>query len=58
MGNSNDFSPKVIEAVTAKAQWYDEIVMPKILEAYRLLHTCTKNLYDLMIKKSVIKEDP
>lgn len=58
MGNSNDFSPKLIEAVTAKAQWYDETVMPKILETYRLLHTCTKNLYDLMIKKSVIKEDP
>ncbi len=58
MGNSNDFSPKLIEAVTAKAQWYDEIVMPKILETYRLLHTCTKNLYDLLIKKSIIKEDP
>lgn len=58
MGNSNDFSPKVIEAIAAKAQWYDETVIPKILETYRLLHTCTKNLYDLLIKKSVIKEDP
>lgn len=58
MANPVEFSQKVLEAIDARAQWYEETVMPKILEDYRLVHTCVRNFYDLMIKKSIIKEDP
>lgn len=58
MENPNDFSQQVISAVEAKTEWYNSTVMPQLLESYRLLHSCVKNLYELMIKKSVIKADP
>ncbi|MBD5440498.1 MAG: hypothetical protein HDR33_05715 [Treponema sp.] len=58
MANPIEFSQKVLEAIDARAQWYEENVMPKILDNYRLMHTCVRNFYDLMIKKSLIKEDP
>ena len=58
MENPNDFSQQVIDAVQAKTEWYNSTIMPQILDDYRLLHTCVKNLYDLMIKKSIIKSDP
>ena len=58
MANPIEFSQKVLEAIDARTQWYEENVMPKILDNYRLMHTCVRNFYDLMIKKSLIKEDP
>lgn len=58
MAESIEFSKKVIEAVEAKIDWYNSTIIPQISENYRLFHTCVKNLYDLMIKKSLIKPDP
>ncbi|MBP5283527.1 MAG: hypothetical protein J6Y93_02550, partial [Treponema sp.] len=39
-------------------QWYDSQAMPAILENYRLLHTCVKNLFESLSKKSLITPDP
>ena len=58
MAESIEFSKKVIEAVETKIEWYNSTIIPQISENYRLFHTCVKNLYDLMIKKSLIKPDP
>ena len=58
MADSMEFSQKVIEATQAKIDWYNANVMPELVEDYRLFHTCVKNLYDLMIKKSLLKPDP
>ena len=58
MAESLEFSQKVIEASQAKIDWYNANVMPELTEDYRLFHTCIKNLYDLLIKKSLIKPDP
>ena len=58
MADSKEFSQKVIEAAQAKIDWYNSNVMPELTEDYRLFHTCVKNLYDLLIKKSLIKPDP
>ena len=58
MAESIEFSKKVIDATEAKIEWYNTTIIPQISENYRLFHTCVKNLYDLMIKKSLIKPDP
>ena len=58
MADPNEFSQKVIEAAQAKIEWYNANVMPELVENYRLFHTCVKNLYDLLIKKSLLKPDP
>lgn len=58
MAESIEFSKKVIEAAEAKIEWYNSNAIPQLSENYRLFHTCVKNLYDLLIKKSLIKPDP
>ncbi|MEE3436441.1 MAG: hypothetical protein VZQ47_12900 [Treponema sp.] len=58
MAESIEFSKKVVEAVESKTEWYNSTIIPQISENYRLFHTCVKNLYDLLIKKSLIKPDP
>lgn len=58
MADSLEFCQKVIDAAEAKIDWYNSNVMPELTDDYRLFHTCVKNLYDLLIKKSLIKPDP
>lgn len=58
MADPLEFSQKVIEATQAKIDWHNANVMPELVENYRLFHTCVKNLYDLLIKKSLLKPDP
>ena len=58
MADSIEFSQKVIDATEAKIDWYNSNVMPELTEDYRLFLACIKNLYDLLIKRSMIKPDP
>jgi len=58
MAELKEFSKQIIEAVDAKSAWFDGEVLPQMLENYRLLHTCVKNLYEFLLKKSLIKADP
>ena len=59
MDTSNeDFNSKVIAAVEAKTQWFDTFLLPKTQEAYRLHITCVNNLFDALVKKSLITPDP
>ncbi len=58
MADPIEFSKKVIDATEAKIEWYNSSAIPQLSEDYRLFHTCVKNLYDLLIKKSLIKPDP
>lgn len=53
-----DFVQTLGECITAKAQEFDSKRVPQMLESYRLLHTCEKNIFDLLVKRSLIKEDP
>lgn len=57
MENTN-FTDTLLQALDAKTQWYDSEELPRILDLYRLLHTCVKTLFDFCIKKSVITPDP
>ena len=49
---------QLFSAVEAKTEWYDNIKLPEILSDYRIVHSCVKNIYDLMIQKSKIPKDP
>ena len=58
MENGNDFAQKLISLVEQKSEWYDSEELPRLLENFRLLHTCVKNLFDFLAKKSLITPDP
>lgn len=53
-----EFSKNFIEAIDQKTEHYNRDVFPQLLEGYRLLHTCVKNLIDSLVQKSIIKPDP
>lgn len=57
MENSN-FTDKLVAAVDTKTKFFDESVLPQVLEDYRLLHSCVKNITDFLLKKSIITPDP
>ncbi|MCQ2610461.1 MAG: hypothetical protein MJ169_01815 [Treponema sp.] len=53
-----NFSQKVIAAVDKRTEYYNREIMPKLLEQYRLMHSCVKILFDTLVEKSLIKPDP
>ena len=58
MENGTNFTETLLTALDAKAQWYDSEELPRILEDYRLLHTCIKVVFDFLVKKALITPDP
>lgn len=58
MENGNNFTETLMQALDAKCQWYDNEELPRILENYRLLHTCIRTLFDFLVKKAMITPDP
>lgn len=58
MVESSEFLTQFKDAVSAKGTWFNSDQLPKLLENYRLLHTCVRNLYDVLVKKSLITPDP
>ena len=58
MENTGNFTATLIPLLDEKAKWYDTEGLPKLLESYRLLHTCVKTLFDFLVKKSLITPDP
>ncbi len=58
MENGNDFTQKLFVALEEKSEWYDSEGLPAILENFRLLHTCIKNIFDFLEKKALITPDP
>lgn len=55
---TTDFSTQLSSLISQKAAWFNDTELPKMLEAYRLLNTCVKNLYDFLTQKSAIPKDP
>ena len=58
MENSGNFSEALLQSIDAKAHWYDSEALPKLLDNYRLLYTCVKNLFEFLVKKALITPDP
>lgn len=58
MEESVDFINQLKEQLRNKAEWFNSQQLPAMLNHYRLLHTCVKNLYEVLVKKSLITPDP
>lgn len=58
MVESLKFTEKLKDAVKAKSDWLNSESLPKMLEHYRLLHTCVRNIYETLVKRSLITPDP
>lgn len=56
--SDEEFEEKLIEAINNKVIWYDGSELRKMQEAYRLHHTCVKNLFEALEKKALITADP
>lgn len=46
------------DLVNKKLEWFNDSCMEEMLNQYRLMHTCVKNLYDLLVRRSAIMADP
>lgn len=53
-----EFSKKVVLAIDDRTIHYNTVILPQLLEKYRLIHTCVKNVIEVLIQKSIIKPDP
>lgn len=58
MSSSLEFLESLKKAVSSKKQWFNATDLPKMLENYKLLCTCTKNLYEILEKRGLIVPDP
>lgn len=58
MAENDIFLTQLKEALNKKSEWFDTVRLPEIQGQYRILQTCTKNLYETLIKKSLIIPDP
>lgn len=58
MEESGNFQQELQEALTQKAEWFNNVQLPQTLGDYRMLHTIVKNLFELLTKKSLIIPDP
>lgn len=58
MSSPDEFSVQLQEAVEQKEVWFDTTELPDLLENYRLLHTCVKNLFDVLAQRGLIIPDP
>jgi len=58
MEDSANFTETIGNAIAQKTEHFNSSQLPKLLDNYRLLFTCVKNLYDFLSKKSLITPDP
>ena len=53
-----NFDAELQTALSKKQEWYNSESLQELLNEYRLMHTCVKNLYECFVKKSLIQPDP
>ena len=58
MSDITEYTTKLKEAIKEKSEWFNQEQLPKMVENYRLLHTCVRNLYEFLVKRSLITPDP
>lgn len=52
------FFSDLITAIDNKTQWYDNVELPRLLSFYRELQVHASNVFQTLLKKGVISEDP
>ncbi len=58
MAENSNFTKELQEALNNKQEWFNNEELKKLLDQYRLFFTCVKNLYETLLKKSLIIQDP
>ena len=58
MGENLDFTEQLKSAIKEKSDWFNQEQLCKLSENYHLLHTCVRNLYDVLVKRALISPDP
>ena len=58
MEESGTFEQELLEALSKKAEWFNTTQLTQLLADYRMLHTLVKNLFELLVKKSILIPDP
>ncbi|MCR4900055.1 MAG: hypothetical protein K5907_04480 [Treponema sp.] len=53
-----NFTNQLEEALVAKQNWFNTERLQYMLEQFRLLHTCVRNLNEVLVKRSLINPDP
>ena len=53
-----NFDVELQNALSKKQEWYNSECLQQLLDQYRLMHTCVRNLYECFVKKSLIHPDP
>ena len=53
-----NFGVELQAALSRKQEWYNSECLQELLNQYRLMHTCVRNLYEFFVKKSLIQPDP
>ena len=52
------FTNQLEVALMAKQTWFNTDRLQKMLEQFRLLYTCVRNLNEVLVKRSLIQPDP
>lgn len=58
MEEKEDFAVQLQAALNKKSEWFNTVRLKDLVEQYRILQACVKNLYDMLVKKSLIIPDP
>jgi hypothetical protein len=58
MSDPGGFQGRLESALEEKQKFIEERQMPRLQKAFRLLQTLFENLYNVLIRKSLIQEDP
>lgn len=58
MTENENFNQKIISAAEEREQWFDNVELPKLLEDYRLHFSCLRNIFDNLVKRSLLVPDP
>ena len=58
MTENENFNQKIISAAEEREQWFDNVELPKLLEDYRLHFSCLRNIFDNLVKRSLVVPDP
>ncbi|MGN0729846.1 hypothetical protein [Treponema sp.] len=55
---NENFNQEIISAADEREQWFDTVELPKLLENYRLHFSCLRNIFDNLVKRSLVVPDP
>ncbi len=58
MEENENFINQLQEAIKLKTEWFNTVRLQEMASQYRLLQSCVKNLYDMLVKKTLIIPDP